>query len=52
MCDKGKCRKPDTLEPVSYTHLDVYKRQESGNGKKIQFEYIENLLFVQTIQSH
>ena len=24
----------DMIDPVSYTHLDVYKRQDSGSGKK------------------
>ena len=24
--------------PVSYTHLDVYKRQEAGRGKVVTFE--------------
>ena len=26
----GSCRKPDFFEAVSYTHLDVYKRQVNG----------------------
>ena len=29
-----KGRKLDTLEPVSYTHLDVYKRQKLRDGNK------------------
>ena len=30
-------REEDNLAPVSYTHLDVYKRQAQGNGASHQF---------------
>ena len=29
----------ESLEPVSYTHLDVYKRQSTGNRNRASEEY-------------
>ena len=38
------------LEAVSYTHLDVYKRQVKGKGAHIQGE--RHLLFLPGLQGH